>query len=208
MAVTADSLQALRSVRAKPASALPSFFLALIAAAAATLGGREAVRVARLAAALGTGTRLLAACWLACIVACALSAWLGAGIAAQLAPEGKAMLVAIALLVAGLELAVLRAGRAPAEPTRSFGAILIVMGAAQLTAAAGFLVFALAGATGAPWLAAVGGALGSGAVLTAAWSMGGDWEARLPLGTVSRAVAALLVLAALVTGLDARGIVG
>jgi len=48
------------------------------------------------------------------------------------------------------------AGRAPAEPTRSFGAILIVLGAAQLTAAAGFLVFALAGATGAPWLATAG----------------------------------------------------
>ena len=187
---------------------MPSFFLALIAAAAATLGGREAVRVARLSEALGAGVGLLAACWLGCIVACALSAWLGAGIAAQLAPEGKVMLVAIALLVAGLELAVLRPGRVPAEPTRSFGAILIVLGAAQLTAAAGFLVFALAGATGAPGFAAVGGALGSGAVLTAAWSMGGEWEARLPLGIMRSAVAGTLVLAALVTGLDARGITG
>jgi len=192
--------------RAKPNSALPSFFLALFAAAAATIGGREAVRVARLSAALGAGMGLLVACWLGCIVACALSAWLGAGIAAQLAPEGKAMLVAIALLLAGLELAVLRPGRAPAEPTRSFGAILIVIGAAQLTAAAGFLVFALAGATGTPWLAAVGGAIGSGAVLSAAWTMGGEWEARLPLGAIRSGVAAALVLAALVTGLDARGI--
>jgi len=187
---------------------LPSFFLALIAAAAATLGGREAVRVARLSAALGAGTGLLVACWLGCILACALSAWLGAGIAAQLGPEAKAMLVAIALLLAGIELLVLRPGRAPAEPTRSFGAILIVLGAAQLTAAAGFLVFALAGATGAPWLAAAGGALGSGAVLTGAWSLGHEWEARLPLGVVRHAVAGLLILAAMVTGLDARGILG
>jgi len=187
---------------------LPPFFLALIAAAAATLGGREAVRVARLSGALGAGTGLLTACWLGCIVACALSAWLGAGIAAQLGPEAKAMLVAIALLLAGLELAVLRPGRAPAEPTRSFGAVMLVLGAAQLTAAAGFLVFALAGATGAPWLAAAGGAIGSGAVLTGAWSLGPEWEARLPLGALRYAVAALLIIAALVTGLAARGIVG
>ncbi len=187
---------------------MPSFFLALIAAAAATLGGREAVRVARLAAALGASTGLLVACWLGCVVACALSAWLGAGIAAQLGPDAKAMLVAIALLVAGIELAVLRPGRAPAEPTRSLGAILLVIGAAQLTAAAGFLVFALAGATALPWLAAAGGALGSGAVLTAAWSLGAEWEARLPLRAVRYAVAGVLVLAALVTGLSARGILG
>jgi hypothetical protein len=187
---------------------LPSFFLALIAAAAATLGGREAVRVAQLSAALGAGTGLLAACWLGCTVACALSAWLGAGIAAQLGPDAKAMLVAIALLLAGLELAVLRPGPEPAEPTRSFGAILLVLGAAQLTAAAGFLVFALAGATALPWLAAAGGALGSGSVLTGAWSMGAEWEARLPLRLMRNVVAGMLLVAAVATGLDARGILG
>jgi len=107
--------------------ALPSFFLALIAAAMATVGGREAVRVARLSAALGGGKMLLMAGWLACALACVLAARLGAGIAAELAPAAKAMLVAIALLLAGLELLVLRPGRAPAEPTRSFGAALLVL---------------------------------------------------------------------------------
>ena len=187
---------------------MPSFFLARIAAAAAMLGGREAVRVARLSAALGAGPGLLVACWLGCIAGCALSAWLGSRIAAQLGPDAKAMLVAIALLLAGLELIVLRPGRAPAEPTRSFGAILLVLAVAQLTAAAGFLVFALAGALAAPWLAAAGGALGSGAVLTAAWTAGAEWEARLPLALLRYAVGGALVLAALVTGLGARGILG
>jgi hypothetical protein len=185
---------------------VPSFFLALLAAAAATAGGREAVRVARLSAALGGGGALLVAGWLACVIACLLAARLGAGVATELAPEAKAMLVAIALLLAGLELLVLRPGRAPAEPTRSFGAVLLVLGAAQLTAAAGFLVFALAGATGTPWLAATGGALGSGAVFTAAWSMGAEWEARMPLGLLRYGVAGLLLAAALVTGLSARGL--
>jgi len=164
--------------------------------------------VARLAAGLGARAPLLIACWLGCIGACALAAWLGAGLAAQLGPDAKAMLVAIALLVSGLELLLLRPGAAPAEPTRSFGAVLIVIGADQLTAAAGFLVFALAAATGAPWLAAAGGALGSGAMLTAAWGLGADWEARVPLAPMRLAVAGLLVLAAVVTGLDARGILG
>ena len=44
---------------------MPAFFLALIAAAAATLASREALRVARLSAALGGASGLLAALWLA-----------------------------------------------------------------------------------------------------------------------------------------------
>ena len=80
--------------------------------------------------------------------------------------------------------------------------------AAQLTSAAGFLVFALAGATAAPGLAAAGGAAGSGAVLTAAWTAGGDWEKRLPLNALRYATAALLLAAALVVGLSARGLLG
>lgn len=185
---------------------MPSFFLALIAAALATLGGREAVRVARLSAALGGGGALLVAGWLACGIACVLAARLGAAIAGELVPEAKTMLVAIALLLAGLELLILRPGRAPLEPTRSFGAVLLVLGAAQLTAAAGFLVFALAGATGAPWLAALGGAFGSGAVFTASWSLGAEWEARMPIRLLRYGVAALLLAAALATGLSARGL--
>src|SRR5690606_28287465 len=118
------------------------------------------------------------------------------------------MLVAIALLLGGLELIVLRSGRTPAEPTRSFGAILIVLAAAQLTSAASFLVFALAGAMATPWLAGAGGTIGGAAVLTAAWSAGAGWEARLPLALLRYAVGAALLVAAVVTGLNARGILG
>jgi len=187
---------------------LPSFFLALLTTAAVTLAGREAVRVARLSAMLGAGTGLLAAIWFACIVACSLAAWLGERVAAQLIPDAKSMLVAIALLLAGLELAVLRPGTAPAEPTRSLGAITLVLCSAQLTAAAGFLVFALAARTAGPELSAAGGAMGSGAALSAAWALGSDWEARLPLRWLRFGVAGALLLAAIVTGLGARGILG
>lgn len=185
---------------------MPPFFLALLAATLATLAGREAVRVARLSAAHRGGAPVLVAGWLACIIAAALAGWLGAMIGAGLAPEAKAMLLALALLLAGAELLILRPGRAPEEPTRSFGAVLLVLAAAQVTAAAGFLVLALAAATGAPLLAAAGGALGSGAVLTAAWSLANEWESRLPLGLLRRGVAALLLVAALALGLAARGL--
>src|SRR5690606_31643997 len=180
---------------------LSSFFLALLAAAVASLSGREAVRVARLSASLGVGMALLSACWVAAAIGCTFSAWLGSKIAAQLPPGGKAMLVAMALFLAGLELILLRAGRAPAEPPRSFGAILLVLAAAQLTSAAGFLVFALAGATGSPWLAGAGGTVGSGAVLTAACLARGDWERRVPLAPLRYATAALLIFAAIVVAL-------
>jgi len=135
-----------------------------------------------------------------------VTSYLGAAIAATLVPQAKAMLVAIALVLAALELAVLRAPRAPSEPTRAFGAAALVLSAAQLSAATSFIVFALAAALAAPWLAAAGGAVGSGAVLTAAWSAGGEWERGLPLRSLRLGMAGLLFLAAVVTGLSARGL--
>ena len=164
------------------------------------------MRVSRLSAALGQAVPLLVASWLACLFACALAGWLGAAIGATLVPQAKAMLVAIALVLAALELAVLKAPRAPSEPTRAFGAAALVLSAAQLSAATSFIVFALSAALSAPWLAAAGGAVGSGAVLSAAWIAGADWERRLPLKAVRLGLAALLLLAAVITGLSARGL--
>jgi hypothetical protein len=185
---------------------LPAFLLACVVAALTTLAGRGAVRVARLSTALGRSGPLLVACWLGCAAACGLAAQLGAAVAAQLAAESRGLLAATALVLAAAELLVLRPSPTPVEPTRSFGAIALVLGVAQLTAAAGLVVFALAGATGSPWLAAAGAALGSGTVLTAAWSSGREWETRIPLGPLRRAAAALLLAAALVTGLPVIGL--
>ena len=109
--------------------------------------------------------------------------------------------------LAALELMFASARRAPAEPTRSLGAIALVLFAGQLTDAARFLVLALAVASGEPALAAVGGALGSGAVLTAGWALGEDWEKHLFMRTIRLAATALFVVAALATGLAARGVI-
>lgn len=185
--------------------AMPSLFLSLLAVALVTLAGREAVRVARLAQSLAQSRVLLVACWLSVATGLGLAAWLGAGIAARLHPDAKTMLVAFALCLAGLELLWQRAPRQPDEPTRSFGAIALVLTAGQLTGSGGLLVMALAGSAGVPLLAAAGGVAGAGAVLTGAWAMAEDWD-RLPLTTLRYGVPALLLLAALALGLSARGI--
>jgi hypothetical protein len=125
-----------------------------------------------------------------------------------MAPAAKAMFVAAALALGAFELAFAKPPARPAEPTRSLGALILVLLAGQVTDAARFFVLALAVATGAPALAAIGGAIASGAVLTAAWTLGGEWEARLPLRAIRYAVSALFLLAAIVVALNARGIIG
>ena len=172
------------------------------------LGGATARTTARMAQALGASAGLLGACWMAAIATSALAAWAGTWLAPQMAPAGKAMFVALALALAAVELLFTRDRPAPTEPTRSLGAIALVLLAGQVTDAARFFVLALALATAVPAFVAVGGALGSGAVLTAAWAMAGDWDTRLPRRAIRRAAGGLLGLAAIVVALSARGVIG
>lgn len=187
---------------------MPALFLALLTSALAMLGARPARQTAELAQALGGSVGLLAVGWLTATLASALAAWAGMAMLPLMAPAAKAMFVALALALAAIELMVAREKPAPAEPTRSLGAIALVLFAGQLTDAARFFVLALAVATGAPVLAAAGGALGSGAVLSAAWALRGDWERRLPARAIRLAVGALFGLAAIVVALSARGLIG
>ena len=187
---------------------MPSLFLALLASALATLGTRQARLVARLSASLGASAGLLAVCWLTAAAASAVAAWGGGLVAPVLTGAGKTMFVAAALAVAAIELAWPMRRKPPAEPTRSLGAIALVLFAGQVTDAARFLVLALSVATGNAVLAAAGGALGSGAVLTLAWTLGPEWEARLPLAAIRLALGGLFLIAALVAGMSARGIIG
>ncbi|MGX7894537.1 TMEM165/GDT1 family protein [Tsuneonella sp. HG222] len=186
---------------------MPSLFLALIASGLALAGGKSARLVAQLSAALGGSFGLLLICWLTAIVASGLAAWGGGLIEPTLNANGKRMFVAMALAMAALELAWPQRKRKPAEPTRSLGAAALVLLAGQVTDAARFLVLALSVASGVPALAAIGGAIGTGAVLTLAWSLGSAWETRLPLGAIRLAIAALFVIAAMWSAMSARGMV-
>lgn len=187
---------------------MSGFFLALLACLAVELPGRDGVRVAQLAARLGAGAGLLAAVWISAIAASGLAVWATTLIGPAMSGPARQMLVAFALALAAVELALRRAPPAPAEPTRSAGAILLVLLAAQLTDGARLIVLALAVATKAPLAVAAGGALASGAALTVAAVAAARWPDAGRLKPVRLAVAGVLLVFGIVTGLDARGLLG
>jgi len=186
---------------------MASFLMALVSVFAVSLGGRDQLLVARLAERLGRGGGLLTVG----IAASALSALAMAlaGLALALALPGPAadMLVAMALLVAAVELAWKRSPALPDEPTRSLFATFVVLLARQLGDAARFLVFAFA-AGGSAWLAGAGGAVGGSAALALGVALGDELPKRAPLRAIRLGLAALLAVVAVVAGLSARGIIG
>jgi hypothetical protein len=181
-----------------------SFLLALLLVFALSLGGRDQLLVAQWSDALGRSVPLLlvgAACTGA---SAALMAWLGEGFAARLAPRAGQMLVAFALALAGLELAWPVILKEPREPTRSLGAIAIVLAARQVGDAGRFAVFALAAWAHLPATAALGGAIGGAGAIALGWSIGAANLARWPLVLLRRSLAAGLIIAALFIGLTTR----
>lgn len=187
---------------------MSGFLFAFLATLIAGIGARDQLTVAALAGRLGQRPALLVVAALCAALTAATAAW-GARIVLPLLAgnvAGGQMLTAIALGLAGAEMLLLRRPHVPAEPTRSLGAIGIVLVAQQLTDAARFVIFALAVATAAPVSAALGGAVGGIAVVAAGWLAASD----LPSATVARARrigGALLLVAAVLLALAARGIV-
>ena len=160
---------------------MPAFYFAMLTSAITCICGREGVRVARLSAALASPAPLLAAVAIGLGLAVTIGGWAGDLIAPTLPSRGKLFLLAIALLVTGLEVALLRAPAQPMEPTRSAGAIVLVVLVAQLTGAAGFLAFALSVAFGPPLLASVGAFLGAILPLTVSAVAADDWTRTIPI---------------------------
>lgn len=187
---------------------MPSFFLAFIAVLATSIGSRDQLLVAQLSRRLGRSNGLLMTGWLVAIVTACIMAWAGQAAAQILPGEGKTMLVAIAMVLAGVELAWPNRIKAVKEPTRSLGAIALVLFSRQLGDAGRFLTFAIAAATGAPVLAGIGGALGGGAAVTVGWLMAAELDKERPLRAVRLALAGIVLLAGIVIGLSARGLFG
>jgi hypothetical protein len=187
--------------------AMPAFFLTMLAATMASFGGRDYRLVAHLSSRLGGSSILLVIAWLSAAITAVLAGLAGMGLAVLLAPEAKSMLVAIALVLAAAELAWPWQWRQAEEPTRSSFAILLVLVAAQIGDGARFLILAITIATGAPWLAVLGGAVGSGIVLTVGWNVGTQPAAARLLRRIRLGLAAALALAGVVIGIFARGLV-
>lgn len=170
---------------------------AAIVTAMMSAGGKDYQLIAAYRGTLGRRYSLLGlAGVIAVITACAAAA-AGISIADLLPPRARTMLWAFALGLAGLEL--LWPVRMPTmnEPTRSLGAIALVVCFRQLTDAPRLLVFAFAIVFSSPVHAIIGGALGSVLALAQAWRAEGNLKktwgaARFRL---------LMGLAALATGI-------
>jgi putative Ca2+/H+ antiporter (TMEM165/GDT1 family) len=181
-----------------------SFLLALLLVFVLALGGRDQRLVAQLSEALGPSALLLAVGCAAAAVSAGVMAWLGSEVAALLPRRAARMLVAFALGFAALELALPVRLAPPREPTRSLGALAIVLFARQLGDAARFGVFALAAGAALPLGPGLGGALGGAGALALGWSLGAADLARWPLAPMRRLIAGLLFVAAILIGLNAR----
>ena len=183
---------------------MDGFLLALLLVFALAMGGRDQLMVAQWTSALGQSAALLALAVLVSCVSAGAMAWVGAEFAALLPRRAAQMLVAFALGIAAFELALPVRLKAPQEPTRSLGAIGIVLLARQIGDGARFAVFALAAWTTLPITAGLGGALGGAVAVAAGWGAGGEALARWPMRIVRLVLAGGLALAALFIGLDAR----
>ncbi len=183
---------------------MDSFLLALLLVFALSLGGRDQWLVAQWSDALGRSVPLLVVGMVCAGLSAALLAWLGEGFAVRLPPRAGQMLVAFALAIAGVELAWPVKRTEPREPTRSLGAIGIVLAARQVGDAGRFAVFALAAWAHLPATAALGGAIGGAGAIALGWSVGAANLARWPLVLLRRSLAAGLIVAALFIALTAR----
>ncbi|MFN3864191.1 MAG: hypothetical protein ACK4RT_07910 [Erythrobacter sp.] len=183
---------------------MDTFLISLLLVFALALGGRDQWLVAQLSDRLGRRVPLLLTGIACAALSAVVMAWAGSEIATRLPRRAAQMLVAFALAIAAFELAWPAKFAAPREPTRSLGAVTIVLAARQVGDAARFAVFALAAWASLPATAALGGAIGGGAAIALGWSLGGESLAQAPLAIIRRVLAAGLVVAALFIGLNAR----
>jgi Ca2+/H+ antiporter, TMEM165/GDT1 family len=183
---------------------MDSFLFALLLVSVLAMGGRDQLLVARWSDVLGQSTPLLLTAIATSALAAAAMAWVGAEFAAMLPRRAAQMLVAFALGVAAFELALPVRLKQPQEPTRSLGAIGIVLFARQVGDGARFAVFALAAWSVVPVTAGLGGALAGAGAVTLGWGIGAERLAGWPLRSIRMALAAGLLIAALFIGLNAR----
>ena len=174
----------------------------MLAVLLAGTGARDQVMMAHLCAAQGGRQMLLLTGIATAGAAAAVAAWASLAFSAQMVPEARLVLAAMALALAGGESLVFGPRPKPAEPTHSLGALAIVLFANQLTDAARFLVFAIAVSTAAPLSAGIGGAAGGAIVMALGWALPERADDKR-LRQVRRAIGVLLLVIAGIVVLQA-----
>lgn len=191
---------------------MDSFLFCLILVALIALGGREQRLVAQLSDALARGegallkrpVPLLALGWVCAGVSAAVMTYAALTLADIMPVRAAWTLVAFALAIAAFELAWPVRLAAASQPTRSLGAIGLVLLWRQVGDAARFIVFAFAVEAIYPLTALIGGALGGGVAVTLGWWLGNRVLERWPLRAIRLTLAACSIVTAIFIGLNAR----
>ena len=184
---------------APSASTADAFDLdALVPAFVAALLAGVGDRPARLAAMLGARGPVIAGLVVGHALAIALSVAGSYVIAPLLAPNARALVLAIALLLAGV------GGLLPRKVTDVSGSAFLAAAAGSFVTgdATAFLAFALAVAGSVPVLAGVGALAGALLLAITAASLGSAWE-RLPLVALGRVAGVLLLVVGGIVALGA-----
>ena len=179
---------------------MSGFLYAFLAVLVCGIGARDQVLVAGLTRVQGARPMLLVVALLAALGTSAFAGWAAARLVADMEPPARILFAAFALVLAGLEVLVLRGPRAPEEPTGSLFAAFVVLAAQQITDGARFLILALGLATAAPLPAALGGGVASMAVVGAGWLVP-DLASARPVRRVRRLAGGTLVVVGLWLGL-------
>lgn len=142
--------------------------IAFVACLLTSFGGRAHLTISMLAGSLGRSPGLLIVSVATALLTTSIAAALGAAISAQFIGEARQWIVVGALMLAAIELALPVSEPKLREPTRSLGAIGLVLFARQLIDAPRLCVFASAAALASMDHAQHGG--GVAATLSAAFA--------------------------------------
>jgi hypothetical protein len=191
---------------------MDSFLFSLILVALIALGGRDQILVGQISDALAEYSArairrplpLLALALASSACSAGVVTYAGFTLGSMMPPRAAWMLVAFAFAIAALELFWPIRPKPLNEPTRSLGAIGLVLVWRQLGDAARFAIFAFAIEATIPFTAFLGGALGGGVAVATGWGLGAHALLRWPLRAIRLALGAALILAAILIGLNAR----
>ncbi|WP_288458538.1 TMEM165/GDT1 family protein [uncultured Sphingomonas sp.] len=188
---------------------MDALMAALVLGAITQAGDRTGWLAAILADRWRAPALVVAAAAVALAVNYAIGVAAGLAVAPLLTPEARLLLLALALLLAGLgtgwrhrrpdDLAGWRIGRAA---TALLGLFVMVLGDRMQ-----FVAAALGARSLLPWAAAVGATIGALAVVAAAVALGEAGWQRLPHRAIRLASAAVLTIAGVVTGLSALSLI-
>ena len=182
---------------------MSAFYLTLLAVLVSGLGARDQLTVAGLAQSQGARPGIVVIAAFVALATAAFAGWAAYLLIPLMLPDARVFLCAVALAFAAGESLILTPRPPKGEPTRSLGALTIVLFAHQLTDAARFVIFGVAVAMNAPVPAAAGGALAGVVLLGWAWAAPDQilhaWlrPARRGLGVVLALVAAYIAMRAL-----------